>query len=197
MKDVLLTLTAGNARTLSGHAIMGNGWNGEMAQTMADEKELFWELLADRQKKLFNFLHRALNFSEDSQDVYQEVVIRAWKYFPSFDRRQKFSTWIFTIAHNEIKKYFNQRKKEHKVIPLELLGTDPPAPVGDPVVALIFGAARQLPLRQREVFFLFYYNKFSIAEIAAISGLRQGNVKFILSSGRETVRRALEANHEK
>ena len=50
---------------------------------------------------------------------------------------------------------------------------------------------------QREVFFLFYYNRFSIAEIAAICSLRQGNVKFILNRGREAVRRALEADHEK
>jgi RNA polymerase sigma-70 factor (ECF subfamily) len=176
---------------------MANGATIARAEAMSEEKNLYWELLAGLEKKLFNFLHRALNFSEDSQDVYQEVVIRAWKYFSSFDRQLNFSTWIFTIAHNEIKKYYHRRKKEHQVIPLEQLPQDPPAPAADPGVALIFAAARQLPLRQREVFFLYYYNKFSVAEIAAISGLRQGNVKFILSIGREAVRRALEVSHEK
>lgn len=164
---------------------------------MVEEKELFWELTAALEKKLFNFLHKALNFSEDSADLYQEVVIRAWRYFPSFDRRRSFSTWIFAIAHNEIKKYFNQRKEDQKVIPMELLLKEPAAPIDDPAVDLIYGAARQLPPRQREIFFLFYYNKFSIAEIAVICGLRQGNVKFILSRGREAVRQALEATHEK
>jgi RNA polymerase sigma-70 factor (ECF subfamily) len=173
------------------------GLNKGKAETMAEEKELFWELLAALEKKLFNFLHKALNFSEDSKDLFQEVVIRAWRYFPSFDRKRSFSTWIFTIAHNEIKKYFNERKKDQAVISLVQLGVDPAAPVDDPAVDLIYGAARQLPLRQREIFFLFYYNQFSIAEIAAICGLRQGNVKFILSRGRETVRQALEAIYEK
>ena len=168
-----------------------------MAETMAEEKELFWELIASLEKKLFNFLHKALNFSEDSKDLYQEVVIRAWRYFPSFDRQRSFSTWIFAIAHNEIKKYFNSRKEDQAVIPLALLVVEPAAPVDDPAVGLIYGAARQLPLRQREIFFLYYYNRFSIAEIAAICGLRQGNVKFILNRGREAVRQALEANHEK
>ena len=164
---------------------------------MAEEKELFWELLASQQKKLFNFLHKALNFSEDSRDLYQEVVIRAWRYFPSFDRQRNFSTWIFAIAHNEIKKYFNSHKEGQAVIPLALLVVEPVAPADDPAVALIYDAARQLPLKQREIFFLFYYNKFSIAEIAAISELRQGNVKFILNRSREAVRLALEATHEK
>lgn len=197
MKEGQLILAVAAAGPLNGHAIMADDEKTGLSKVMSEEKDLFWQLLAGLEKKLFNFLHRALNFSEDSRDVYQEVVIRAWKYFPSFDRRQSFSTWIFTIAHNEIKKHFKRRKKEQRVISLELLAADPPAPAADPGVALIFAAARRLPLRQREVFFLFYYNKFSIAEIAAICGLRQGNVKFILSRGREAVRRDLEAVHEK
>jgi RNA polymerase sigma-70 factor (ECF subfamily) len=194
MKEGPLILAAG---PLQGHAIMAKGAAITRTEAMGEEKNLYWELLAGLEKKLFNFLHRALNFSEDSQDVYQEVVIRAWKYFSTFDRRLNFSTWIFTIAHNEMKKYYHRRKKEHKVIPLEQLPQDPPAPAADPDMDVIFAVARRLPPRQREVFFLFYYNQFTVAEIAAISGLRQGNVKFILSSGREAVRRALEVRHER
>lgn len=166
-------------------------------EVKAEETASFWELLAVQEKKLFNFLHKALNFSEDSSDLYQEVVIRAWKYFPSFDRKRNFSAWIFAVAHNEIKKYFKKRKAYQSVIPLALLAVEPSAHADDPAVALIHGAAMRLPPRQREVFFLFYYNKFSIAEIAAICRLRQGNVKFILSRGREAVRQNLEATHEK
>ena len=81
------------------------------------------------------------------------------------------------------------------MIPLAQLPSEPAAPDADPDVALIYGAASLLPLRQREVFFLFYYNRFSLAEIAAICSLSQGNVKFILSRGREAVRKALEARH--
>ena len=161
------------------------------------EEELFWELLASLEKKLFNFLHRALNFSEDSSDLYQEVVIRAWRYFSSYDRRRSFSTWIFSIAHNEIKKYFNGRKISRSVISLSALGKEPAALAADDDLASIHDAARRLLPRQREVFYLFYYNSFSIAEIAAICGLRQGNVKFILNRGRRAVREALEATHGK
>jgi RNA polymerase sigma-70 factor (ECF subfamily) len=166
------------------------------AHAVEQEKEPFWDLLASLEKKLFNFLHKSLGFSEDSADLYQEVVLRAWKYFPSYDRRRDFSTWIFTIAHNEVKKYFN-RRREWATVPLALLTNDPAAPAADPDVALVHDAAMRLPARQREVFFLFYYSRFSLAEVAAICGLSQGNVKFILSRGREAVRRALEVRREK
>ena len=167
------------------------------SEAMEREDGSFWEHVATLDKKLFNFLHRSLNFSEDSSDLYQEVVLRAWKYFPCFDARRSFSCWIFAIAHNEIKKYFNQRKESRAVIPLPLLKNDPAAPAVDPDVELVYGAARRLPRRQREVFFLFYTNRFSVAEIAAICSLSRSNVKFILNRGREAVRRALEVSHEK
>lgn len=169
----------------------------EKAETMAIGGETFWELLEPLEKKLYNFLRRALHFSEDSRDLYQEVVIRGWKYFPSFDRRGSFSSWIFAIAHNEIKSHFRKHRRDRAQVPLERLANDPPAPAVDPALALVLDEAGRLPPRQREVFFLYYTGRFSVAEVAAICGLGQGHVKFILSRGREAVRRALEAGHER
>jgi RNA polymerase sigma-70 factor (ECF subfamily) len=197
MKQWLFSCFDGALCLSSSHAIMIQGRKMGPLEVMAEEKIMFWELLSSLEKKLFNFLRRALDFSEDSADLYQEVVIRAFRYFPSFDRQRSFSTWIFAIAHNEIKKYFKVRKGVRAAIPLSSLGAEPAAPAADDGVVLVYDAARRLPPRQREVFYLFYYNSFSIAEIAAICGLRQGNVKFILNRGREAVRRALEVHHEK
>jgi len=191
-----MACSAGAPMEMAGRAIMTGILKKDEAEAVAREKESFWELLASLDKKLFNFLHKSLGFSEDSADLYQEVVLRAWKYFPSYDRGRSFSTWIFTIAHNEVKRYFN-RRRENRTLPLALLASDPAAPAADPDVALVHEAARLLPARQREVFFLFYYNRFSVAEVAAICGLSQGNVKFILNRGREAVRDALEVRHEK
>jgi RNA polymerase sigma-70 factor (ECF subfamily) len=161
------------------------------------EREAFWGLMAAQEAKLFNFLHKASNYSDESSDLYQEVVLRAWKYFPSFDRNRSFPAWIFAIAHNEIRRHSNRRRQERAVIPMTALAQEPAAAAPDPDVALVLEAARLLPDSQREVFFLFYCNRFSVAEVAAVCGLSQGNVKFILNRGREAVRRALEAGYEK
>lgn len=196
MKPWLFSSFAGTLCLSSSHAIMIQGGKRGCSEIMVEEKKTFWEHLAALEKKLFNFLHRALDFSEDSADLYQEVVLRAWRYFPSFDRRCSFSTWIFAIAHNEIKKYFKGRHGARAAIPLSVLGIEPAAQAADPGLALIYDAARRLPPRQREVFYLFYYNSFSIAEIAAICHLGQGYVKFILNRCREAVRRTLEVPNE-
>lgn len=171
----------------------------KQGEEAAEERSggLFWSLLAGQEKKLYNFLRRTLNFSEDSADLYQEVVLRAWRYFPSFDRGRSFPAWVFAIAHNEVKKHFRRRRAERGIVSLDSLAGDPAAPAPDPDAALVLDAAAQLPPRQREVFFLFYCDRFSVAEIAVVCGLREGNVKFILNRGREAVRQALEARDEK
>ncbi|MCJ7525995.1 MAG: hypothetical protein MUP71_12360, partial [Candidatus Aminicenantes bacterium] len=46
--------------------IMVQSMKKDALELKAEETASFWELLAAQEKKLFNFLHKALNFSEDS-----------------------------------------------------------------------------------------------------------------------------------
>ncbi len=191
MKSCRLTCAAIAQPGVPGRAIMATIMGKGEERLCDQEADPFWNFLAGHEKKLFNFLRRALDFSEDSADLYQEVVLRAWRYFPSFDRERSFPAWLFAIAHNEVKKHYN-RRRDARVVPLERLAGDPAAPAPDPDAALVLDVAGRLPDRQREVFFLFYCDRFTVAEVSGICGLSQGNVKFILNRCRRAVRKALE-----
>jgi RNA polymerase sigma factor (sigma-70 family) len=69
---------------------------------------LFWELVSPHKHKLYNFIRKSLNFSEDANDVFQETVLRALRYFRSYKKEKKFNTWLFAIAHNEIKRHYKK-----------------------------------------------------------------------------------------
>ncbi|MCP4218096.1 MAG: RNA polymerase sigma factor, partial [bacterium] len=58
----------------------------------------FRSLLEPHKEYLYNFVVKALNFSEDADDVYQEAVMRAFKYRNTEKKKKNFMTWIFTIA---------------------------------------------------------------------------------------------------
>jgi len=58
--------------------------------------EFFQFLLNPIKENLYNFIFKALNFCEDANDVYQETILRAFKYRKSYDRQSPFKTWIFT-----------------------------------------------------------------------------------------------------
>ncbi len=155
------------------------------------------EMLPPIKENLYNFIFKATNFSEDADDVFQETVLRALKYIASFKPGSSFKAWLFAIAHNEIKRYYKKHRGDkgalsHSTEGIENL--DLPADnhtIDSKIVQDIYEVARQLKPRERQVFFLFYDHQFAIHDISQITGLRQGNIKFILNQARAKIKEKL------
>ena len=163
------------------------------AKLNADPR-VFWDLADPHKQKLYNFIHKSLSFSAESDDVFQETLLRGLKYFPSYHREKSFSTWLFAIAHNEIRKHF---KNLHRDMPLPLAeslirGAEQ---TNLHLVREVYRFADSLKPKHKEIFFLFYDSGFSVAEISRVTGVREGNVKFILNRARNSLRERLGANH--
>ena len=158
------------------------------------DPRVFWDLADPHKQKLYNFIHKSLSFSAESDDVFQETLLRGLKYFPSYHREKSFSTWLFAIAHNEIRKHF---KNLHRDMPLPLAeslirGAEQ---TNLHLVREVYRFADSLKPKHKEIFFLFYDSGFSVAEISRVTGVREGNVKFILNRARNSLRERLGANH--
>lgn len=156
----------------------------------------FWELAAPHRQRLYNFIHKALSFSVEADDVFQETLLRGWRYFGSYDTEKRFDTWLFAIAHNEVRKQIKSVRRLNP-LPLEegLVVTD--ERTNRALIREIYRIALNLKPRPREIFFLFYDSGFSVAEISRITGVREGNVKFILSRARNTLKTLLGGNDGK
>ena len=63
------------------------------------------------------------------------------------------------------------------------------------LVREVYRFADSLKPKHKEIFFLFYDSGFSVAEISRVTGVREGNVKFILNRARNSLRERLGANH--
>lgn len=59
---------------------------------------------------------------------------------------------------------------------------------------IITGAVRALPIRQRAVVVLYYYQECSVSEIASMLGILEGTVKSRLHTARKLLRRKLEGD---
>jgi RNA polymerase sigma-70 factor (ECF subfamily) len=51
-------------------------------------------------ERLFHYLIRQLQNEDDAADIAQEAFVRVYQYRAKFNLRQRFSTWLYTIATN-------------------------------------------------------------------------------------------------
>ena len=62
--------------------------------------EAFAELVGRYQGRIINFLYRFIGNYERAEEITQEVFLRIAVKADKFDKRYRFSTWIYTIAKN-------------------------------------------------------------------------------------------------
>ncbi len=77
---------------------------------MPDEKA-FIALLSEHQ----NIVHKVCRLyqpaASDRTDLFQEVVLAAWKGFHSFKGDAKFSTWLYRVALNTAISFYRKEKR--------------------------------------------------------------------------------------
>ena len=75
------------------------------------EKE-FLSQLKDHQNIIYKLVHLYAISEEDKKDLYQEIVLQAWKTFPDFRGEAKFSTWLYRLCLNTI---FTIQRKTNRI----------------------------------------------------------------------------------
>jgi RNA polymerase sigma factor (sigma-70 family) len=68
----------------------------------------FLEELKQNQGIIFKLTGLYARDPEEKMDLYQEIILNAWKGWASFRREAKFSTWLYRICLNTI---FTQKRK--------------------------------------------------------------------------------------
>jgi RNA polymerase sigma-70 factor, ECF subfamily len=67
---------------------------------LAGESEAFEELLQRHLDAMYSVALRITLDRSDADDVVQEASVRIWRALDRFERRSKFSTWVFRITTN-------------------------------------------------------------------------------------------------
>ena len=127
----------------------------------------------------------------DAEDVMQEVFLRLVKARPSFGSGAHAKAWLLRVAANCASDLFRLpwRKREE---PLE---EDVSAPE-EPETGSVTEAVLSLPARYRIPIHLYYYEDYSVAEIAKIIGRSEGTVKSRLFRARNLLRERLKEEEQ-
>jgi len=150
----------------------------------------FESLITRYDSKVMSVAITLLNNTEDAEDVYQEVFTKVYQKLHTFQFKSNFYTWLYRIAFNTAITYRNTRKRlQHQS--LEKMESqhfyrdwiEDPAPGPDSrlldkdVTQAVRKCVSRLPLMQRVVFHLRFFEDFKIKDIAQITGRSTGTIK--------------------
>jgi RNA polymerase sigma-70 factor (ECF subfamily) len=132
--------------------------------------------------QLYNFFLRQLGNPQTSEDLVQDVFYKMLKYRHTYRGKGKFTTWMFSIAHNTKIDHFRKTKRPMESIDdkPELISNAPnPAELSEAASQhqLLYRALERLSDDRREVLLLSRFQQMKYKEIAEVMGVSTGAVK--------------------
>lgn len=137
----------------------------------------------------FNYLRNSM----DADDVVQETFLKLLRSNKDFESEEHLRNWIMKVAVNECKRvtlsnWFKRRESLEEYAD-KLVFEE----VGD---RDLFDKVMRLPKNYRQVTHLFYYEGYSVKEIAGILGIRETTVTTRLSRARKKLKDQLKGEWE-
>ena len=160
----------------------------------------FEEIYQNLFKRILVYIVSRTGNSTAAEDIACRTWQKAWDKQNQFDRTKGTpEQWIFTIARNEVNKYFRfwqlkrllslteqeENKSSTEKLPLELLEQKERR-------GKLLSALKCLSDRERDLVSLKFQSKFNNRQIAKITGLSESNVGTILNRSIKKLRSKVE-----
>ncbi|MCM3664705.1 sigma-70 family RNA polymerase sigma factor [Mesobacillus subterraneus] len=136
---------------------------------------------------------------QTAEDLAQEIFFKCYQKYDTFQGNAQIQTWLFRVASNHCKDYLKSWHHK-KVFVSNYLSSFLTNHQSSPENELIKSAENQeltealfkLPVKYREILFLFYFQECSLKEISEISGLNLNTVKSRLSRAKTLLKEILQ-----
>lgn len=159
---------------------------------LTGDDKAFEALYARYYDKVFAIARGILLDPDEAADAAQEIFTLVYRHLPRFDRRSRFSTWLFRVAVN--RSIQEARKYRFKVKNVDLSeAISMPADEGEiPPDPEIQAALAKMSPADRALLHLFYWEELNLQEIADSIGCNVNAAKTRLYRARERFRSLYE-----
>lgn len=171
-----------------------------MLRVRGGDDEAFQELVIRFQGRLITVLRHLVGDEQIAEDLAQETFLRVYQSKARYRGKNRFSTWIFTIAHNlAFNQIRNQSRNKQGPLPISESGSLPishttpraaqkSAPESSldrkELVQAVQTALESLNQRQRLAVVLNKFEDMGYEEIARVMGLGVPAIKSLLNRAR-------------
>jgi len=152
--------------------------------------EIISKDLDDYGNTLFRLAYSYMKNMHDAEDVVQEVFIKLLNNIDIFENTEHKKSWLIcvtrNICKNKLKSSWFKKKEELTEMPYYDEYED----------HSVMDAVINLPLKYREVIFLYYYEGYKTAEISEITNQKESTVRSILHRARNILKKSLKEEYD-
>ncbi len=178
----------------------------DQSGTGADRRKRFEDEALPHLDALYTMAMRLARNPDDANDLMQETVLRAYRFFHQFESGTNCRAWMLTILFNNFRNGYRKSAREQpsasaeefdRKVEGESLRVDPAGSNPEALLARqgmegeVEEALASLPAEFREAILLVDVEELSYQEISGVLNIPIGTVKSRVSRGRAILREAL------
>lgn len=164
-----------------------------------DREDLIDEIMNKYGQEVLQLVYSYVNNKEVAEDLTQDIFVKCYKSLHTYKGNSNLKTWLWRIAINHCKDYIKSWYNK-KVIVTEddFTYMESQKESVEQIVIQnaedrrLASAVMSLPIKYREVIYLFYYEELSIKEIATVIEVKENTIKTRLKKAKELLKEGLE-----
>lgn len=175
----------------------------EVAERVQGGDRAAFRVLVERYElKMTRYAKRFLFDGDDAKDLVQEVFIKAYVNIRSFDVTQRFSPWLYRIAHNAFVNALKKRQREKRNTSLFDFDVLFPHLIAketadgninrEEVKRMLDRSLEQLGPKYKEPLILYYFEEMDYRTIADVLHVPVSTVGVRLARGRTMLKKIME-----
>ena len=168
----------------------------------ANDGEAFRQLMKLYQNKLYGYLYRYSDCEDESDELFQETLIKVWNGIRKYNNQNKFSSWLFTIAHNVAMDSLRSKNRRKILVSIDNVNEKSRFPLQDEQIIQkeeiekINRSILNLSFKQKEVFLLRQNGELSFKEIAEVTNQPINTVLSHMRYAIKKIRKQFENENE-
>jgi RNA polymerase sigma-70 factor, ECF subfamily len=165
-----------------------------------DENEINIDYIMNKYgQDILQLVYSYVNNKEVAEDLTQDIFVKCYKALHTYSGKSKLKTWLWRIAINHCKDFLKSWYNKKVILCDEesIINTTKKEMIEQTVIQKeddyqLILAIMELPIKYREVIYLFYYEEIPIKEVAFLTDVGENTVKSRLRRAKEILKIRLE-----